>query len=127
MFSNHCDFKKFNGGQSNYIHFSQKPIEQTFSLYRIVWGRCKWGLKELGSNIVPELSLRDPPLKFSMDHIATQTFLYFSLYWDFIQLEAFPPSHLPPLLPPPSPPGQLETDQKKLCHRLQIPFLSVDF
>lgn len=38
--------------------------------------------------------------------------------------ESFLASHHPTPTPP-SPPGQLETDQRKLCLRLQIPVLSV--
>ena len=76
----------------------------------------------------PERSLRDPSLKFSMDRIARIAIQTFSIILSIgitVSLRVFLPPTVLPLSHPPSPPGQLETDQRKLCFRLQIPFLSI--
>lgn len=62
-----------------------------------------------------------------MDRIATQTFSIILSIGISFNLRVFLPPIFLPLSHPPSPPGQLETDQRKLCFRLQIPFLSVGF
>lgn len=43
---------------------------------------------------------KEPISKVQHGSYCNPDFLYYSLYWDFIQLEGFPPSHLPPPLPP---------------------------
>ena len=62
-----------------------------------------------------------------MDRIATQIFSIILSIGISFSLRVFLPPTFLPLSHPPSPPGQLETDQRKLCFRLQIPFLSVGF